>query len=231
MTQLISFLNSGRPVYAEGGDFGFANNASELWPFFGTSYLGDGYANTTGNVQSLTGEAGTFAEGMQFEYPYQQGPDSWVDEFGADGGTVILRSQDGIGRAVSNEASGYRTVLSSTILGATSGTDSDALTTAYLDFLLLGTGVSQSDKRPMAAPAAVVPSVARVGRAVRLHTSGPARELAVLDVAGRVLADWYIPAGDAATTWNVGSRVVPGAYFLQVRANGRTDTHPFTIVR
>ncbi len=231
MTQLISFLNSGRPVYAEGGDFGYSNRTSELWPFFGTSYLGDGWGNTTGNVQSLTGEAGSFAEGFSFGYPYQQGPDSYVDEFGADGGTVILRSQDGIGRAVCNEASGYRTVLSSTVFGATSGTDHDALMTAYMDYLVLGTGISQNDKPWLAARVAVVPSVARVGRAVRMQTSGPARELTVLDVSGRAVTGWQLPAGDAVTTWNVGSEAAPGAYFLQVRADGRTDTHPFTIVR
>jgi hypothetical protein len=231
MTRLISFLNSGRPVYAEGGDFGFNNSTSELWPFFGASYLGDGQPSSTGNVQSLTGETGTFAGGLSFEYPFQQGPDNYVDEFGAEGGTVVLRSQDGIGRAVCNEASGYRTVLSSTIFGATSGTDRDALMAACMNYLVLGTGISQGDKPQPAARAAVVPSVARVGRAVRLQTSGLARELSVLDVSGRVVTHWQLPAGDAVTTWNVGSEVVPGAYLLQVRAKGRTDTRPFTIVR
>ena len=231
MTQLISFLNSGRPVYAEGGDFGYSNGTSELWPFFGASYLGDGYASTTGNVQSLTGETGSFASGLGFTYPFQQEPDSYVDELGADGGAIVMRSQDGIGRVVSNESPVYRTVLSSTIFGATSGTDHDALMAAYMDYLVLGTGISQGDKPRPAARAAVVPSVARVGRAVRLETSGPARELSVLDVSGRLVSTWQVPAGDAVTTWSVGSAVAPGAYFLQVRAGGRTDTHQFTIVR
>jgi hypothetical protein len=231
MTQLISFLNSGRPVYAEGGDFGFSNGTSELWPFFGASYLGDGQPNTTGNVQSLTGETGSFAGGLSLTYPYQQSPDSYVDEFGAEGGTVVLRSQDNIGRVVSNETPVYRTVLSSTVFGATSGTDIDALMAAYMDYLVLGTGISQGEESRQAARAAVVPSVARVGRTVRLETSGPARELSVLDVGGRLVTSWQVPAGDAVTTWNVGSTVAPGAYFLQVRADGRTDTHQFTIVR
>ncbi len=231
MAQLISFLNSGRPVYTEGGDFGYANSTSELWPFFGTSYLGDGYGSSTGNVRSLTGEPGSFVEGLLFEYPYQQGPDSWVDEFGSDGGTVILRSQDSIGRAVCNEASGYRTILSSTIFGAMSGTDGDALMAAYMEYFVLGTGISQNEQPRIVATAAVVPSVARVGRAVRLETSGPARELSVLDVSGRVVTNWRLPAGEAVTTWNVGSDVAPGTYFLQVRANGRPETHPFTILR
>lgn len=231
MTQLISFLNSGRPVYAEGGDFGYSNGTSEIWPFFGASYLGDGYASSTGNVQSLTGETGSFASGLSFTYPFQKEPDNYVDEFGAEGGAIVMRSQDNIGRVVSNETPVCRTILSSTIFGATSEIDRDALMTAYMNYLVLGTGISQKGEPCPAARTAVVPSVARVGRAARIETSGPARELSVLDVSGRVLTNWRLPAGSAVTIWNVGSAVAPGAYFLQIRADGRIDTHQFTIMR
>jgi hypothetical protein len=227
--QLVAFLNSGRPVYAEGGDLGFSNNTSELWPYFGTSYLGDG--NPTGNVQSLAGEPGTFADGMSFEYPYQQGPDSYVDEFDAAGGTVVLRSQDSIGRTVCYETSTYRTIASSTIFGASSGTKSDALMSAYMDYLLLGTGIVQGDRPGMTAALTVVPSVARVGRTVRLLTSGPAREVSLHDVTGRLVTSWRLPSGDAVTAWDVGSEVAPGTYFLQVRAGGRLETRSLTVVR
>jgi len=230
MTQLTSFLDSGRPVYAEGGDFGFSNNGSELWPFFGTSYLGDGRPSSTGNVQSLAGESGSFAEGLSLGYAYQQGPDNYVDEMGAAGGAVILRSQDNVGRAVCNAASGYRTVLSATVFGAMSRTDRAALMAGYMDYLLLGAGISRSDAAVTAPATAVTPSVARVGRTVRLLTSGPARDLAVLDVAGRTVAGWRLAAGPGTTTWQVGPAVAPGAYFLQVRCGGRTDTRGFTVV-
>jgi len=230
MTQLISFLNSGRPVYAEGGDLGFSNSTSELWPYFGTSYLGDGWPGSTGNVQSLAGDPGTFADGLSLEYPYQQGPDSYVDEFDADGGTVVLRSQDKIGRAVCYETPTYRTVVSATVFGASSGAKTNALMSAYMDYLVLGTGISEGSAPGGAAAAAVTPSVARAGAAVCFATSGPARRLSVLDICGRSVANWQVPAGDAVTTWNVGSEVGPGAYFLQVRGSARTSTHPFTVV-
>ena len=227
MAQLMSFLDSGRPVYAEGTDFGYDNNASELWPYFGTAYLSGG----SGYLRSLTGEPGTFAEGLSFGYLYDQPPGYWLDEFGPDRGTVVLRSQDSIGRVVSNQASGYRTVLSSTIFGATGDTNRGTLMAAYMNYLLLGTGISQGrGQRPRMA-AAVVPSVARVGRAVRLRTSGPTRELSLLDVTGRVVTAWRLPAGDAVTTWDVGSEVAPGAYFLQVRAGGRSETRPLAVIR
>jgi hypothetical protein len=231
MAQLIAYLNSGHPVYAEGGDFGYSNNASELWPYFGASYLGDGQPSSTGNVQSLSGEAGTLAEGMSFAYLYQQEPDSYVDELGADGGTVVIRSQDNVGRVISKETPTYRTVLSSIIFGATSGTDREALLAGVVGYLLPGAGISLGGTQRPAPRAAIVPSVARVGRAVRLETSGPARELRVLDVAGKTLTEWQLPTGEAVTTWNVGNDVAPGAYFMQVRAAGRAVAHRFTVVR
>jgi len=231
MAQLVAYLNSGHPVYAEGGDFGYSNRTSELWPYFGATYLGDGQPSGTGNVQSLTGETGSLADGLSVTYPYQQSPDSYVDEFGADGGAIVLRSQDNVGRVVSRETPVYRTVLSSTIFGATSGTDCDTLMAAYIDYLLLGTGINQGGTPQPAARTAVVPSVARVGHGVRLETSGPARELSVLDVSGRIHSGWSLPAGEAVTTWNVGTDVAPGAYFLQVRAAGSTVAYPFTVVR
>jgi hypothetical protein len=229
MTQLVAFLNSGRPVYAEGGDLGFSNNTSELWPYFGTSYLGDG--NSTGNVQSLTGEPSTFAEGMSFEYPYQQGPDSWVDEFGSAGGTVVLRSQDRIGRTVCYEASTYRTIASSTIFGASSEAKSDALMSAYMDYLVLGTGITERTAPTAQATGTVTPSVVRVGAAIRFATSGPARSLTVLDVCGRSVASWQVPAGSAVTTWNIGSSIAPGAYFMRVRSSASSSTQSFAVVR
>ncbi|MBN2465709.1 hypothetical protein JXD38_08845 [candidate division WOR-3 bacterium] len=231
MAQLTAYLDSGHPVYAEGGDFGYSNATSELWPYFGASYLGDGQPSSTGNVQSLNGEAGTLAEGMGLTYLYQQEPDNYVDELGSDGGTVVVRSQENIGRVVCNETPTYRTVLSATIFGASSGADREALLAGFMDYLLPGTGIGQNRTLPQPAGAALVPSVARVGRGVRLETSGPARELRVLDVSGRTLAEWRLPAGGAAAVWHIGPDVAPGAYFLQVRAAGRSDTHPFTVVR
>jgi hypothetical protein len=224
MAQLTSFLDSGRPVYAEGTDLGYDNNASELWPYFGTAYLNGG----SGYLRSLTGEPGTFAEGLSFGYLYDQPPGYWVDEFGADGGTAVLRCQESIGRVVSYQASGYRTIVSSTIFGATGDTNRGVLMAAYMNYLMLGTGVSQKGEQRLTA---AIPSVARVGRAVRLRTSGPTRELSLLDITGRVVTAWRLPAGDAVTTWVVGSEVAPGAYFLQVRADGCCDTHRFTVVR
>jgi hypothetical protein len=229
MAQLISFLNSGRPVYAEGGDFGFSNNTSELWPFFGASYLADGQA--TGNVQSLAGESGTFADGLSLTYPYQGPPDAWVDELGADGGTVILRSQENTGRAVCHSGSSYRTVVSATIFGAMTGTDRSALMAAYMDYLLLGLGVGNAGDPAVSFGLAVEPSVARVGQNVSFRLSGPARELAVLDCLGRAVAVWRLESGTGTTSWRVGPDLTPGTYFLRVSGNGRTETHPLVVVR
>jgi hypothetical protein len=121
-------------------------------------------------------------------------------------------------------------VLSATVFGAMGGSDSDALMAAYMDYLILGTGIDEGRARAAVDAVSLSPSVARAGQSVRFLTSGPGRSLAVLDAAGRTLARWQLGAGPVTTTWNVGRSVAPGAYFLQVRG-GHTETRPFTIVR
>lgn len=178
----------------------------------------------------MTGQSGTFGQGLNFGYPYQQGPDSYVDELDAAGGTVVLRSQDNVGRAVCFAGSDYRTVLSATIFSALGGTDRRALMESCMNYLLYGTGVGEHGRPAAPASVSVVPSVVRAGRAIQLRSSGPARQLAVLDVSGRTMATWRLGAGEATVTWDAGP-AAPGAYFLQARSSGRTETRSFAVVR
>lgn len=62
-----------------GNDFGEMYNTSTLFSYFGSKYVGPGNPATAGNIQKIEGIPGTFAEGMYFDYPYQQAPDNSVD--------------------------------------------------------------------------------------------------------------------------------------------------------
>jgi hypothetical protein len=62
-----------------GNDFGEMYNATTFFSYFGSKYVGPGNSSTTGNIQKIEGVAGTFCEGMSFNYPYQQAPDNSVD--------------------------------------------------------------------------------------------------------------------------------------------------------
>jgi hypothetical protein len=217
-------------VYAEGGDLGYSNNTGALWPYFGASYLGDG--NASGNVSQLTGQVGSFAEGFGFDYPHQQGPDSWVDILGAAAGAVLLSDQSGTCRAVFHQADGYRTVCSSVIFGAFGAEDRASFLAAAMDFLTVGTGAAEP--RPPAPATAVVaePNPVRLGSRVRFTVPAGAKRLAVFDASGRTV---LVRDGGSDFDWDLrgssGSPVVPGSYFVRVTGPGLVSSYSLAVVR
>jgi hypothetical protein len=219
-------------VYAEGGDFGYSNRTNEFWPYFGCSYLGDGAARTTGNVQTLAGQAGTFADGMSFGYPYQGWPDSYVDEIGENGGSLYLRCQSGTGRAVHYENANYRTIFSAVVFSALGGDDRPSLMAAYINYLTTGLGIEET-------PGTLRPFVQVRGNPVpragviEMRVSTGIDRLEVLDASGRVIA---VPAvRDEAASWNLRDRsggIVPaGTYFLRATGPGGAATNSFVVLR
>lgn len=94
---LITFANTAdKCLLVAGNDFGEMYNTDSLFDFFGSKYVGPGNASDVGNIQQIGGIAGTFTEGMFFDYPYQQGPDNSVDIIDqmAPGSGLIMGSDD-----------------------------------------------------------------------------------------------------------------------------------------
>jgi hypothetical protein len=74
-----------------------------LYDYFGCSYAGTGQGGsppTGGNIRKLVGQAGTWTEGMEEAYLYQQPPDHYPDLITANGGTIAFTCQGGEGRLV-----------------------------------------------------------------------------------------------------------------------------------
>lgn len=173
-----------------------------------------------GNVRTLTGVPGTFADGFSFEYLWMQPPDSYVDQLGADGGTLFLVDQGDTGRAVSNAPGPYRTIVSSVIFSALQGTGRAAAIAAYMHFLTDGQAIVE--ERPVELPRfRVWPNpVAQTG-SLHFALSEPAA-VTVTNAAGRVVA--ALPAG---------TNVLPvrglaaGVYFVR----SGTTVVPFSVLR
>lgn len=53
----------------------------------------------------------------------------------------------------------------------------------------------------------------------------------MLDVCGGVASRQGQPAGRAAATWEVGSSLAPGAYFVRVLGSEYSSTLSFAVVR
>lgn len=215
---MIDYLEAGGPVYAEGCDIGYSNATTDIWPYFGASYLADG--NAVGNVSSLTGRPGTFAAGLRFGYPYGQGPDSYVDELGATTGQLLLGDQSSIGRAVVRQSLTYRSVVAATIAGALLPTDRGEFISACARYLVEGLGIASN--QPAARPLrAVIPiSVVAAGSEVRLLAPAAAGQL--YDATGRVVGT--IRAG----TTTIATQGLPNGAYLALF--GRT-TLRFVVVK
>ncbi len=189
----------------------------------------------TGNVQNLTGQQGTFAQGVNLGYLYRKGPDNYVDEIGENGGTIYLRDQSGIGRAIYYQSANYRTVFSAVIFGALQGTQRPSLMARITKYLLTGSGIEEN--------LAVVPSILKIepnptrgNGTIYFRISGNVRNLTVFDAFGRTVAGWRLNSEKEMTiSWNLlNSNREPlpaGIYFVRMTGTGFTTTKSFVVLR
>jgi hypothetical protein len=183
---------------------------------------------STGNVQSLTGVSGTFAEGLNPGYLYREPPDEYVDEFGAGTGTLLVKDQAGKGRVVFNEASGYRTMVSGVIVGAMQGPARDQLLAKYVSFLLHGSGVAEQREPAQVSQFSVSPNPVRQDGIIRfVIPPGRAGLLTIVDAFGRTVKT--APAAD--TRVEVHLDIPAGTYFARLVTSAGSQTLPFVVVR
>ncbi|MCF8365769.1 MAG: T9SS type A sorting domain-containing protein [Bacteroidales bacterium] len=125
---LADYLNAGGNLYMEGGDTWYYDDQTAVHGMFGLSGSSDG----SGDLGTILGEAGTFTEGMTFNYT---GENNWIDHLDAAGGVVILTNQSpAYGTAVAYDAGIYNTIGASHEFGGLDATSRTALMEGYLDF-------------------------------------------------------------------------------------------------
>jgi len=238
-TTLINYLNSHKGVYLEGADFGFNNSTSSLYAMFGCTYDGDG--NASGNVSTVTGQTGSIAQGKNYDYLYQEGPDSYVDYIGANGGTIFFRSQDTYGRAVNYSGPGnnYRSIHSTFIFGALrNGTyNKQQLMQSYMTYLLSYTGAEEHAEETVSG-LAVRPNPGRIIN-VSFFAARPAGVRAELyNVSGqkvRTLLDQPVAAGSHTLTFDGkddrGQRLSDGAYLLRLEQGDYSIARTIVLIK
>ncbi len=169
---------------------------------------------------------------MSFTYPYQQGPDFYVDELGENGGTLFLNCQSSIGRAISYQNASYRTILSSVIFGALTGAQQDALIAKYMEYLTFSTGISEQKVKLEKPTLTINPNPARNNKVIQFNITGKANNLTVFDASGRTVAHWTLnPENDKSITWNLTGKSIPnGTYFARLTGFGFTNNQSFIIL-
>ncbi len=77
--ELINYINSGKPILLTGNDFGFMYNGTTLFEKFHANYVSDGQPFDIGNIDTLYGQPGTFAQNETLAYQYRKEADNYVD--------------------------------------------------------------------------------------------------------------------------------------------------------
>ena len=140
---LASYLNNGGMLYMEGGDTWYYDPSTAVHSMFNINPQADG----TGDLGTVLGQAGTFTEGMNYNY---SGENSWIDRIGAIApAEVIFENQSpNYGCGVAYDEGSYSTIGSSYEFGGlTDGASTkDELMEQYLIFFGITPGgdVTQS---------------------------------------------------------------------------------------
>jgi len=125
---LADYLNAGGNLYMEGGDTWYYDTQTAVHEMFGLTGSSDG----SGDLGTILGVAGTFTEGLTFNYT---GENNWIDHLDATDGVLILKNQSpDYGTAVANDAGTYTTIGASHEFGGLAEANRNSLMEAYLDF-------------------------------------------------------------------------------------------------
>ncbi|RKX69048.1 hypothetical protein DRP53_09370 [candidate division WOR-3 bacterium] len=204
---------------------------------FGCTYLGDGEPRITGNVQSLTGQPGTIVAGKNYSYLYKKLPDNYVDYIGANGGTIIFKSQDGKGRAVNYNGANnsYRSIHSAFIFGAIRGGSNvrNELMRIYLNYLLGGPEIAEV--LPSHLSVNLYPNPFSDQLKITFSLSNPDLIKVILyNPAGMVVAkivEEKIAPGEHQIIWRPDRRLKTGLYLLWIETSRGVVSRPVILLR
>jgi hypothetical protein len=130
---LANYLDQGGSLYMEGGDTWYYDSQTAVHNMFGINATSDG----SGDMGTVLGQAGSFTEGMSFNY---SGDNNWMDHIEAQGSAfAILKNQSpSYGTAIANDAGDYKTIGASHEFGGLNDGASPStkaeLMTEYLNF-------------------------------------------------------------------------------------------------
>lgn len=130
---LTDYLNNGGQLYMEGGDTWYYDASTSVHVMFNITGLADG----SSDLSTISGQPGTFTNGMTFSY---SGDNSWIDHIDPVSPAFLIfgNQSPAYGTAVSYDAGTYKTIGASHEFGGlTDGANPSTkvdLMYAYLDF-------------------------------------------------------------------------------------------------
>ena len=208
----------------------------------GCTYWGDGSDSTYGNVNSVTGQSGSIADGLNYNYLYKRGPDNYVDYIGANSGTIFFKSQETAGRAVNygGPTNSYRAIHSTFIFGALRGGSStkNELMNVYMDYLLSAPGITELTNNCV-QNLTLGPSPFNRTFNLKFTLSKPAQvKIRIYNIVGqmvRQLIDNELTQGSHRFIWkgddNFGKELSSGSYLLRIEIDKEVINRVIVLVR
>lgn len=188
----------------------------------------------------MTGQSGSFAAGMGYDFPYQQPCDNYIDQIGANGGVIAFRSQDNHGRVVYYSGSGnsYRVIHATCVFGALrNGTHTKAqMMTVYMNYLTQTIGVMEASEAALQTVSlSPNPTYSDITLSFAL-TQQALVAVEIYNIVGqhvRQVVHQNLDAGTHTLNWDgrddYGRNVSSGTYILTIRVDDKAISK--TVVR
>ncbi len=241
------------PDYAEGSD-----TASAFFDMFGAVYESDGRASSPdGNVTWLYGDARDFHDDIFVSYELNSDADNYIDELSVAETTSYIALQSQIsspaplasnGRLIFYDSMTYRTVLSSVLFGAISGTifpnTAANILRGCMEYLEKPSHIHESSPRPKNIEIITYPNpfnstvtISLVCHSCESGNPGDMVAVEIFDINGRNIANLPVganlvfaqPQGDHKdrpyeTVWTPDESISSGVYLIRVGFGSKSVT-------
>ena len=219
----------------EGGDTWYYDEVTPVHGMFNIEGLSDG----SDDLGILYGQAGTFTEGMIYDY---SGDKNWIDRISPleDAFTIFENQSPAYITGIANDAVDYKTIGSSFEFGGLSPTtiSTDYLMHEYLDFFgISSVWVGVDDKASAQAELGQPfpnPTTGETHISMTLEEDTYIR-VDVYSIGGQqisTLLDTEMQAGQHTLTWDASSGGAPqGIYFLRLHSDRETITRKIVLMK
>jgi PKD repeat protein len=211
---LADYLDAGGNLYTEGGDTWAYNDPTPVTPYFHLNGDADG-SNDMGTVNGI---AGSFTEGMSFNY---SGENSWMDHISPQGDAFLIFENEtpNYGTGVAYDGGTYKTIGTSHEFGGlddgTSPSTRTELMEAYLNFFDFVTGLQ----------AAFSSSTTHV-------CTNASVDFVDLSSGGATAWSWTFEGGTPATSTEQNPNVTyttPGTYDVELTISDGTENNTLLV--
>lgn len=233
--ELADFLNQGGRLYMEGGDTWYYDEPTPVHGMFNIEGITDG----SDDLGILLGQAGTFTEGMIFNYT---GDKNWIDRLSplGDAFTIFENQSPAYITGIANDAGDYKTIGTSFEFGGLSATTipTDYLMHEYLNFfgissVWVGVDDKASTKAELGQPYPN-PTTGETHINITLEEDAHIR-IDVYSINGQQLStlqDAEMHAGQHTLKWDaISEGAQPGIYFLRLQSDRETITRKIVLMK